>query len=128
MFRFSSQGALAVAIAIRHPERYGTMIALSLGEGKEGCGTPERAVDTHRHFLMAGEVEPFRGTTSRWTARLARIGVEHLHRERMGGDDPGMWEEGFLSAVAWPCLEQQDNVSESARWSRRRAHPCRRWI
>jgi enterochelin esterase-like enzyme len=102
VFGCSNGGAFAVSMGIRHPARYGAVIAFSLGEGPQGWGTPEwRADDAPRHYLVAGTLEPFRGTTARWAARLSRLGVEHVHRERVCGHDPVMWEEEFPGAVAW---------------------------
>ncbi len=102
VFGCSNGGAFAVSMGIRHPERYGAVIAFSLGEGPQGWGTPEWAVgDAPRHYLLAGTLEPFRGTTARWAAGLSRLGVEYVHRERICGHDPVMWEEEFPGAVAW---------------------------
>jgi enterochelin esterase-like enzyme len=106
IFGFSNGGAFAVSMGIRHPERYGTVIAFSLGEGQQGWGTPEWTADAApRHYLLAGTLEPFQGTTSRWAARLSRIGVEHVYRERVCGHDPVMWEEEFPRAVAWAFID-----------------------
>ncbi len=102
VFGCSNGGAFAVSMGVRHPDRYGAVIAFSLGEGPQGWGTPEwSADDAPRHYLLAGTLEPFQGTTAKWAARLSRLGVEYVHRERICGHDPVMWEEEFPGAVAW---------------------------
>lgn len=69
VFGYSNGGGFAVSMGIRHPERYGTALAFSLGVGPEGWGTPEWTADTApRHYLIAGTLEPFRETTARWAA------------------------------------------------------------
>jgi predicted esterase len=102
VFGYSNGGAFAVSMGVRHAEHYGAVIAFSLGEGLRGWGTPEwSADDAPRHYLLAGTLEPLRGPTARWAARLSRLGVEHVHRERICGHDMVMWEEAFPGAVAW---------------------------
>jgi len=106
LFGFSNGGAFAISMGIRHPERYGTVIAFSLGEGVRGWGTPQWATDTTpRHYLVAGTLEPFWGPTSRWAAVLARLNVEHVYHERVCGHDLLMWEEELPGAVAWAFRE-----------------------
>jgi enterochelin esterase-like enzyme len=102
VFGFSNGGAFAVTMGIRHPEQHGVVLAFSLGAGPEGLGTPEWTADTApRQYLVAGTLEPFGFTTERWVARLNRMGVEHVYRERVCGHDVVMWVEEFPSAIAW---------------------------
>jgi enterochelin esterase-like enzyme len=107
VFGYSNGGGFAVSMGIRHPERYGAVLAFSLGVGQDGWGTPEWTADTApRHYLVAGTLEPFQETTARWAARLTRIGVEHVHCERVCGHDVVMWEEEFPGAVVWAFRDQ----------------------
>jgi len=102
VFGFSNGGAFAVSMGIRHPEHYGAVLAFSLGMGPDGWGTPQWTADiAPRHYLVAGTLEPFQEPTARWAAKLARMGVEHVHRERVCGHDPVLWEEEFPGAVVW---------------------------
>jgi enterochelin esterase-like enzyme len=102
VFGCSNGGAFAVSMGVRHAERYDAVIAFSLGEGLHGWGAPQWTVDdAPHHYLLAGTLEPFQRTTARWAARLSRLGVEYVHRERVSGHDMVMWEEEFPDAVAW---------------------------
>ena len=102
VFGFSNGGGFAVSMGVRHPEHYGTVLAFSLAMGSEGWGTPKWSADiAPRHYLVAGTLESFQDTTARWAAKLTRIGVEHVHRERVCGHDFVLWEEEFPGAVAW---------------------------
>jgi enterochelin esterase-like enzyme len=94
----SSNGAvLASALGCRHPDRFGAVIAFSLGI------EPPRPRDAAaRHLLLAGTLEPgFHRATRAWAARLRGRGVEVEERERVCGHDPLMWEEELPGAVRW---------------------------
>jgi len=102
VFGVSNSGGFAVSMGIRHPERYGAVLAFSFAVGPEGWGTPEWTADTApRHYLMAGTLEPYRVTAARWAATLSQLGVEYVHRERVCGHDLVVHMEEFPGAVAW---------------------------
>jgi enterochelin esterase-like enzyme len=106
VFGFSNGGGFAVTMGIRHPRRYGNILAFSLGMGKS-WGDPVWSADTApRHYLVAGTLEPFQKTTDRWAKRLTRLNVEHVYYERICGHDLVMWEEEFPKAVAWAFQNQ----------------------
>ncbi|MBE9508986.1 MAG: hypothetical protein IMY86_13170 [Chloroflexi bacterium] len=107
VFGYSNGGAFAVAMGARHPERYGHVIAFSLGRGPAGLGAPAWTADmAPRHYLVAGTLEPFLEPTSKWAAKLDRLGVEHVYRQRVCGHDVTMWEEEFPGAVAWAFVDR----------------------
>jgi len=106
VFGYSNGGAFAVTMGVRHPERYASVLAFSLARGPQGLGTPDWTANmAPRHYLVAGTLgtleEYCRQVTAGWAARLARLGVEHVYRERVCGHDIIMWEEEFPGAVAW---------------------------
>jgi enterochelin esterase-like enzyme len=102
VFGFSNGGGFAVTMGIRHPRRYGNVLAFSLGVGPRDWGTPEWSANTApRHYLVVGTLESFQEPTARWAQRLAQLNVEHVYHERICGHDLVMWEEEFPGAVAW---------------------------
>jgi enterochelin esterase-like enzyme len=94
---FSNGAVLASALGCRHPDRFGAVIAFSVGvQPPPPRGAPAR------HYLLAGTLEPgFRRATRAWAARLRDHGVEVEERERICGHDPLMWEEELPAAVRW---------------------------
>jgi enterochelin esterase-like enzyme len=107
VFGFSNGGAFAVSMGIRHPDRYGSVLAFSLASGREGWGTPVwEENEAPRHYLAAGTLEPFMSSTVRWVTWLELLNVDYLFRMRISGHDMVMWEEEFLLAVDWAFSEQ----------------------
>jgi len=99
---FSNGGAFAVAMGVRHPERYANVLVFSLGVEPTGLGVPEWTADmAPRHYLVAGTLEPFLEPTANWAVKVDQLGVEHVYRERVCGHDITMGEEEFAGAIAW---------------------------
>jgi enterochelin esterase-like enzyme len=100
VFGFSNGAAFAVAMGLRHPERFGHVPAFSLAWRFDSPNWPAHLAP--RHYLVAGMLEEgFREGTARWANTLAGLGVTHIHRERMCGHDFMMWDKEFPGAVAW---------------------------
>jgi enterochelin esterase-like enzyme len=106
IFGASNGGTFAAAMGIRHPDRYANVIAFSFGE--TGLDTLEWSADVApRHYLAAGTLESFGESTAQWAATLARLDVEHVHRERVSGHSFVMWAEEFPRAIAWVFSDRE---------------------
>lgn len=51
------------------------------------------------YHLVAGALESFGDTTSRWRDTLANGGYTVRHRELVAGHDPMLWDIAFLSSL-----------------------------
>ena len=95
---YSNGAVLASALGCRHPDRFGAVVAFSLGVEPP---LPSGARPA-RHYLLAGTLEaPFHRATRAWAAKLREHGVEVEERERVCGHDLLMWEEEMPAAVRW---------------------------
>jgi enterochelin esterase-like enzyme len=95
---YSNGAVLASALGCRHPDRFGAVVAFSLGVEPP---LPSGARPA-RHYLVAGTLEaPFHRATRAWAAKLRELGVEVEERERVCGHDQLMWEEEMPAAIRW---------------------------
>ncbi len=96
----SAGGELALALGLRHPDRYGAIFSGSPGAGYR----PPEVLPSPlpRTYLVAGTQEPFfLDNAARWAAALRSAGGDVVLRERMAGHDAAMWRAEFPLMVAW---------------------------
>jgi enterochelin esterase-like enzyme len=96
----SAGGELALALGLRHPNRYGAIFSASPGAGyRPPDALPSRLPRT---YLVAGTLEPFfLDNAARWAAALQAAGANVVLRERNAGHDAAMWRDEFPLMVAW---------------------------
>jgi pimeloyl-ACP methyl ester carboxylesterase len=96
----SASGELALALGLRHPERYGVVFCASPGGGyRPPDALPQRLP---RAYLVAGTQEPFfLQNATRWADALRRAGAEVVMTERAGTHGDPFWQEEFPLMVAW---------------------------
>jgi enterochelin esterase-like enzyme len=100
VFGVSAGGELALAIGLRHPDRYGAIFSSSPGRGYQ----PPEVMPTPlpRTYLVAGRLEPFfLDNALRWAAALRDAGADVVMRERAAGHAEAMWREELPLMVAW---------------------------
>ena len=100
VFGVSAGGELALAIGLRHPERYGAIFSASPGAGYR---PPDRMPSVlPRTYLVAGTLEPFfLDNASRWASALRDAAADVVMSERVAGHDAAMWRDEFPMMVAW---------------------------
>jgi enterochelin esterase-like enzyme len=100
VFGVSGGGELALAMGLRHPDRYGAIFSGSPGGGYR----PPEVMPTPlpRTYLVAGTLEPFfLDNAARWATALRDSGADVVMSERVAGHDAAMWREEFPLMVAW---------------------------
>ena len=100
VFGVSAGGELALAIGLRHPDRYGAIFSASPGAGYKPPDVMPRSLP--RTYLVAGTQESFfLENAARWAAALRDAAVDIVMSERDAGHDDAMWREEFPLMVAW---------------------------
>lgn len=100
VFGVSAGGELALAIGLRHPDRYGAIFSASPGAGYRPPDVMPSLLP--RTYLVAGTQEPFfLENAARWAAALRAVDADVVMRERVAGHDDAMWREEFPLMVAW---------------------------
>jgi len=96
----SAGGELALAIGLRHPDRFGAIFSGSPGGGYR---PPEvLPIRLPRTYLVAGTLEPFfLENAARWAAALRGAAADVVMSERVAGHDDAMWRAEFPLMVAW---------------------------
>jgi hypothetical protein len=100
VFGVSASGELALAMGLRHPDLYGTILCASPGGGYR----PPAVLPTTlpRVYLVAGTMEPFfRDNATRWAGALGDVGADVLMVERVGSHGDPFWREELPRMVAW---------------------------
>ena len=86
----SAGGELALALGLRHPDRYGAIFAASPGGGYRPPAVLPAALP--RTYLVAGTLEPFfLENAARWAAALGNANADVVLTERVAGHDDAMW-------------------------------------
>jgi enterochelin esterase-like enzyme len=96
----SAGAELALAIGIRHPDRYGAIFAASPGGGYR----PPDVLPTRlpRTYLAGGTQEPFfLENATRWADALRRADAEIVMAEPDAGHDSSMWRAELPLMLAW---------------------------
>jgi enterochelin esterase-like enzyme len=100
VFGVSAGGELALAIGLRHPDRYGAIFSASPGAGYRPPDRMPRSLP--RTYLVAGTQEPFfLENAARWAAALRDAAADVVMIERVAGHDDAMWREEFPRMIAW---------------------------
>jgi enterochelin esterase-like enzyme len=96
----SAGGELALALGLRHPDRYGAIFSASPGGGFRPPDVLPAPLP--RTYLVAGTQEPFfRDNAARWAVALRDAGADVVMIERAAGHDDAMWRAEFPLMVAW---------------------------
>jgi len=100
VFGVSAGGELALALGLRHAERYGVIFSASPGGGyRPPDALPSRLPRT---YLVAGTREPFfLENAARWAAALRNANTEVVLSERPAGHDEEMWRREFPLMIRW---------------------------
>ena len=100
VFGVSAGGELALALGLRHSERYGAIFSASPGGGYRPPDVmPSRLPRT---YLVAGTREPFfLENAARWAAALRGASAEVLMSERPAGHNDEMWRKEFPLMTRW---------------------------
>jgi enterochelin esterase-like enzyme len=100
VFGVSASGELALAIGLRHPDRFGAVFSGSPGAGYR----PPDVLPTPlpRTYLVAGTLEPFfLDNATRWADALRAAAAEVVMSVRVAGHDDAMWRAELPLMVAW---------------------------
>lgn len=100
VFGVSAGGELALALGLRHPDRYGAIFSASPGGGYQPPDVMPSSLP--RTYLVAGTQEPFfLENATRWADALRAADAVVVMSERVAGHDDVMWREEFPLMVAW---------------------------
>ena len=100
VFGVSAGGELAIAIGLRHPDRYGAVFCASPGGGFRPPGVMPSSIP--RTYLVAGTLEPFfLENAKRWAVALRGVGADVVMSERVASHGDGLWRGEFPLMVAW---------------------------
>jgi enterochelin esterase-like enzyme len=96
----SAGGELALAMGLRHPDVYGTVLCASPGGGYRPPAVMPSSLP--RTYLVAGTLEPFfLHNATRWADALRDAGADVVLNERVGSHGDAFWREEFPLMVAW---------------------------
>ncbi|MGN6169248.1 MAG: alpha/beta hydrolase, partial [Solirubrobacteraceae bacterium] len=96
----SAGAELALAMGLRHPDIYGTVLCASPGAGFRPPVVMPSPLP--RAYLVAGTQEPFfLENAGRWAGALRAAGAEVVMTERAGSHGGAFWKEELPSLVAW---------------------------
>jgi enterochelin esterase-like enzyme len=96
----SASGELALAMGLRHPNLFGSVLCASPGAGYH----PPKELPVHlpRTYLVAGGQEPFfLANATRWAEALADHGADVVMAERVGTHGDAFWRREFPLMIAW---------------------------
>ncbi|MEV0247347.1 alpha/beta hydrolase-fold protein [Nocardia sp. NPDC050712] len=100
VFGVSAGAELALALGLRHPDRYGAIFCASPGAGYQPPAALPRSLP--RAYLVAGTQEPFfLENATRWATALREAGADTVMSERAGSHGDAFWQEEFPLMVAW---------------------------
>jgi enterochelin esterase-like enzyme len=96
----SASGELALAMGLRHPDMYGTVLCASPGSGyRPPAPMP---VPLPRAYLVGGHGEPFFLANARaWADALRDAGADVVMTERDGSHGGAFWKEELPLMVGW---------------------------
>jgi enterochelin esterase-like enzyme len=100
VFGVSAGAELALAMGLRHPDLYGTILCASPGAGYQ----PPTPMPTRlpRTYLVAGTEEPFfLDNATRWADALRTARADVMMTERPGSHGGAFWQHEFPLMLAW---------------------------
>jgi enterochelin esterase-like enzyme len=96
----SASAELALAMGLRHPDVYGTVLCASPGGGYRPPATMPSSLP--RTYLVAGTQEPFfLHNATRWAHALRDAGADVVLNERAGSHGDAFWRAEFPPMAAW---------------------------
>ncbi|MGI9614684.1 MAG: alpha/beta hydrolase [Acidimicrobiales bacterium] len=100
LFGVSASGELALALGLRHPDRYGAIFCASPGAGYRPPDVmPSPLPPT---YLVAGVQEPFfLENAARWANALDGAGADVVISERDGDHGDDFWRDELPLMVGW---------------------------
>src|SRR5262245_54842588 len=100
VFGVSAGGELALAMGLRHPDIYGTVLCASPGAGYRPPAVMPGSLP--RAYFVAGMQEPFfLKNATRWAEALRNAGADVVMTERAGSHGDAFWKDEFPLMVAW---------------------------
>jgi enterochelin esterase-like enzyme len=100
VFGASAGGELALALGLRHPDVYGTVLSGSPGGGFQPTGVLPSPLP--RVYLVAGTREPFfLANAARWATALSDAGADVVLHERDAAHGDSLWRGELPLMVAW---------------------------
>ncbi len=100
VFGVSASGELALAVGLRHPDIYGTILCASPGAGYQPPAVMPSPLP--RAYFVAGTQEQFfHDNATRWAAALRDAGADVVMTERVGSHGDPFWRQEFPLMVAW---------------------------
>ncbi|GAA3079282.1 enterochelin esterase-like enzyme [Kribbella aluminosa] len=100
VFGVSASAELALAMGMRHPDIYGSVLAASPGGGYRPPEVMPSALP--RAYLVAGTDEPFfRENATRWYDALRAADVDVVLTERPGNHGDPFWRAEFPLMIRW---------------------------
>lgn len=100
IFGVSASGELSLALGLRHPDIFGTVLCASPGAGsRPPTRLPSRLPRT---YLVAGTQEPFfLANATRWAKALHDAGADVILQKRTGSHGEAFWREELPRMVTW---------------------------
>jgi enterochelin esterase-like enzyme len=96
----SASGELALALGLRHRDRFGLVFCASPGGGYHPPSTMPTPLP--RAYFVAGTSEPFfLENARRWAQALRDAGADVLMTERVGGHGDPFWQQELPRMVTW---------------------------
>lgn len=96
----SASAELALAMGLRHPDRFGTIFAASPGAGYHPPS--ELPAPLPRTWLTAGTEEPFfLENAMRWHAALRTAGADVVLHQVAGEHGGPFWKQEFARMLGW---------------------------
>jgi enterochelin esterase-like enzyme len=106
VFGASAGGEFALAMGLRHPEVFGSILCGSPGAGFQPPATMPGAIP--RAYLLGGRQEPFfLNNAVRWADALRKAGADVELVEREGAHESRFWQAEFPRMVAWAFGERR---------------------
>ena len=100
VFGVSAGGELALALGLRHPDRFGAIFCASPGAGYRPTG--DLPASLPRAYFVAGSDEPFfRDNAARWAESLRDAGGEVEMTVRAGEHGGPFWRDEFPIMIRW---------------------------
>ena len=100
VFGVSAGAELALAMGLRHPNIYGTVLCASPGAGYRPPAAMPASLP--RAYFVAGTQEPFfLANAARWAQALGDAGADVVTTERTGSHGGVFWKEELPLMLAW---------------------------